>query len=98
MRYPVHIEHQRADRRYAVVAARCVPRGVARRRPAAAAALVGEDLEPAEQLAQLVEADRLLFNGWSIDAGKQCDRERRLCLWSLRCALVRPARGPAPLR
>jgi hypothetical protein len=49
--------------------------GVPRRRPAAAAPFVVEDLEPAEQLAQLVEADRLLLERRSVNPREQRDRE-----------------------
>jgi len=56
-----------------------MPFGISSRRPAAAAALVIEDLERAQQLAQFVEANRLLLDGCAVDAGEQCDREQ--CLW-----------------
>src|SRR5579859_1150161 len=74
-RYAVQVEHQRTDRLDAGVSARARAAGIACRRPAAAAALAIEDLELAEQLAQLVEAHGLLFNGWPVDTGEQRDRE-----------------------
>ena len=46
-------------------------------RPAAAAALVGEDLERRQQVDQLVESERARLDGRPVDARKQRDREPR---------------------
>src|SRR5438874_9887374 len=64
-RYPVTVEDERADACHAGVAAAGMPCCVRRRRPAPAAALVVENLEPGEHRHELVETPFLFGHAWA---------------------------------